>query len=470
MSKKFIKIAVLTPALIVALAVVSIFAFQGVRHILVEENEVLVHSVAQSILPALLINDTQQVEALMKALESYPGVQAAELVNAEGAPIASYARAGQHLDPLSPTFELASVADDSNQVHVMAPITFDSLIVANLHIAVNLWPIYLRIMTWLGVLLIVPSAMYVLVKQLRIKIRFEKVSSDNGSGHGDRSFDVNATTSQALSDADISLEYQPIRRLSDGGLFGMEVVACWRHPSGQTLYISPADFVALAKKTDIFLPFDNWLLTTACEKAAAWQHQYGPLILTINVSEAQFKDPAFPQKIREVCEATQYPHQLLELEVSESILSRQSQIALKTIQGFASRGLSISVRGFGLQQSSLQLMDMLPLNKIKLDRKLVMSMTNDSRIGQLIEATITHALSRDVQVVSDGVESAQQRAELQRMGSILGQGAYFDPPLAVREFEVLLRSRTFEKSGNEIFDASLQPHAGISRTFATVRL
>lgn len=211
-------------------------------------------------------------------------------------------------------------------------------------------------------------------------------------------------------------------------------------------------------------------MTSACEKAAAWQHQYGPLILTINVSEAQFKDPAFPQKIREVCEATQYPHQLLELEVSESILSRQSQIALKTIQGFASRGLSITVRGFGLQQSSLQLLDMLPLNKIKLDRKLVMSMTNDSRIGQLIEATITHALSRDVQVVSDGVESAQQRAELQRMGSILGQGAYFDPPLAVREFEVLLRSRTFEKSGNEIFDASLQPHAGISRTFATVIL
>ena len=184
MNKKFIKIAVLTPTLIAALVVVSVFAFQVVRHILVEENELLVHSVAQSILPALLINDTQQVEAMMKALESYPGVQTAELISAEGASIASYARAGEYLDPLSPTFELASAANDSNQVHVMAPITFDSLIVANLHIAVNLWPIYLRIMTWLGVLLIVPSAMYVLVKQLRIKVRFEKISKDGGSGHG----------------------------------------------------------------------------------------------------------------------------------------------------------------------------------------------------------------------------------------------------------------------------------------------
>lgn len=146
MNKKFIKIAVLTPTLIAALVVVSVFAFQVVRHILVEENELLVHSVAQSILPALLINDTQQVEAMMKALESYPGVQTAELISAEGASIASYARAGEYLDPLSPTFELASAANDSNQVHVMAPITFDSLIVANLHIAVNLWPIYLRIM------------------------------------------------------------------------------------------------------------------------------------------------------------------------------------------------------------------------------------------------------------------------------------------------------------------------------------
>ena len=458
MNKKFIKIAVLTPTLIAALVVVSVFAFQVVRHILVEENELLVHSVAQSILPALLINDTQQVEAMMKALESYPGVQTAELISAEGASIASYARAGEYLDPLSPTFELASAANDSNQVHVMAPITFDSLIVANLHIAVNLWPIYLRIMTWLGVLLIVPSAMYVLVKQLRIKVRFEKISKDGGSGHGDRAFDVNASTSQALSDADISLEYQPIRRLRDGGLFGMEVVTCWRHPSGQTLYLSPADFVTLAEKTDICLPFDTWLLTAACEKAAAWQHQYGPLILTINLSEAQFKDPAFPQKIRTVCEATQYPHQLLELEVNERILSRQSVGALQTMQGFASQGLSVSVGGFGLQQGSLPLLDMLPLNKVKLDRKLVKNMMNDARIRQLIELTITHALSCDVQVVSDGIESSHQRTELQRMGCILGQGAYFDQPLAAEAFEGLLKSRTFERSGHDLFDIGFQPH------------
>lgn len=444
MNKKFLKLAVFAPVLIATLVVISVLVFQVVRHILVEENEALVHSVAQSIFPALLVNDTQQVDAILKALESYPGVQAAELVSAEGASIASYARVGQHLDPLSSGFELASALDDPHQVHVMAPITFDSLIVANLHIAVNLWPIYVRLMTWLGFLLIVPSATYVLIKQLRIKVRFEKVSTGDGFGGGGKSFDVNSATSQALSNADISLEYQPIRRVSDGGLFGMEVVACWRHPSGQTLHMSPADFVGLAEKSSICLPFDNWLLTTACAKAAAWQHQYGPLVLSINMTETQLKDPAFPRKIREVCESTQYPHQLLELEVNERILSRQPLIALKAMQGFASQGLSVTVDGFGLMQSSLQLLKNLPIHKVKLDRKLVKNMMNDADIRHLIQATITHALSCDVQVISDGIEFSEQRTELQRMGCILGQGAYFEQPMSAADFETLLLARPFE--------------------------
>jgi hypothetical protein len=93
----------------------------------------------------------------------YPGIQTAELISSEGASLASFSRDSHLIDPSIQGFELASASDDPQQLHVMAPLTFDSLIVANLHIAVNLWPIYLRIMMWGGILLMIPSVIYVLV-------------------------------------------------------------------------------------------------------------------------------------------------------------------------------------------------------------------------------------------------------------------------------------------------------------------
>lgn len=446
MNKKYLKFVVVLAAVIPATALVSIFAFQTVRYLLVEENEALVHSVAQSILPALLVNDAQQVEALMKALESYPGVQTAEVVSAQGASIASYVRSGQSLDALSPAFALASALDDPNQLHVTAPITFDSLIVANLHIAVNLWPTYLRIMTWLGVLLIVPSFLYVLVRQLRIKVRFEKVSANGGggSGHSDLSFDLHAVTSQAMTDAEISLEYQPIRRLSDGGLFGMEVVVCWRHPSGQTLHVSPANFVNVVEKAGICLPFDSWLLRTVFEKSAMWQHQYGPLVLSLDISAAQFNDIWFPQTVRDACEETQYPHQLLELEVRESVLHRQPELAVKALKGFASKGLSVTVDGFGLMQSSLSMMQRLQIQKVKLDAKLSKNLLTDEHVARLMSATIAQAIACDVQVTTEGLDSSQQSVAIQQMGCLCGQGAHFGQPLAEKDFEILLAGVSFD--------------------------
>jgi EAL domain-containing protein (putative c-di-GMP-specific phosphodiesterase class I) len=468
MNKRFIKLAVIVTASVGALVLASVFVFSALRHVIVEKNELLVHSVAQSVLPALLVNDTQQVEAIIKALESYPGIQSVELISAQGEPIASYTRAGQAQDSIGASFELASAKNDSNQLYLMAPVTFDSLIVANLHIAVNLWPTYLRIMIWLGVLLILPSVIYILIKQLRVKLRFEVVKSHDDSDQGGDSFEIEHSVRSAMGDADISLEYQPIQRMSDSGLFGMEVVVCWRHPSGQTLHVSPSDFVTLAQNSGICLPFDDWLLTTACRQATAWQHQYGPLILTLNVSAAQFKNPTFAQKIRAVCEATQYPHQLLELEVDESVMSRQPQHAQLWLQNFTAQGLSVTVDNFGLLKSSLDLLEILPINKVKLNPNLVKGMACDSQISDLVEAVIKHAVVHDVQVMADGVEFADQRQLLQQLGCILGQGTLFYPPLQATDFESFLASRPFDVTTSRVRRMTGKINPQDSRSFSVV--
>ena len=444
MHKNFMKLVVACAAGLGACAIATVLIFNMVRHVIIEENKALVHSVAQSLLPALLVNDKEQVDALLKALEGYPGIESAELISAEGTSIASYAKAGQMLVPTSQSFELASAVDDPNQVHVMAPITFDNLIVANLHIAINLWTIYVRIFTWLGVLLIALSLIYVVIKQLKTTIRFENLANDRGSDPDDVPFDVNQAMSEAVHDAGINLEYQPIQRMSDGGLFGIEVVVCWRDPSGQTKHLSPSDFMGLAAEIGISMPFDDWLLKTACTHASAWQLQYGPLILAINITEKQFKDPAFAQKVRDVCAQTQYPHQLLELGVSESVISSQPTVALSCIQSLQAQGLSVTIEGFGLAKNSLEMLDLLPIHKVKLDRHLVMRVQHDAQVFELIQATILQALSHDVQVIADGLDAAEQRFALQRMGCILGQGTYFHPPLAASDFANHLASLTFD--------------------------
>ncbi len=202
--KKSIRLFLLVPTVAVLIAAVCYLSFKAIEQSIIQENEALVHGIAQSLMPALLAGDAQQVEALLKGLESNPGIQTAELISGTGIPLASYSRDGSVLDPGQTQFALAS-AEDGMNLHVMAPLAFDTQILANLHIAVNLWPAYLRIIQWLGLLLIIPSVAYVTIKQMRINVRFEKAIEGGGSDSEDP-FNLDQELEDALKESDISLE------------------------------------------------------------------------------------------------------------------------------------------------------------------------------------------------------------------------------------------------------------------------
>lgn len=443
MNKKYLQSVLKTSAVLGAGVIASVLFFSLVRHLLIKDNEALIHSVAQRLSTALLMGDTQQVDATLKSLQQYPGVEAAELVNADGATIAAYDRHGRG-DPMS-SFELASVDDDATQLHLTAPITFDSLVIAHLHLTVNLWPVYLRIITALGVLLIFSSAIYVIFKQQRIKIRFETINRhDDASGQDDAPFDLASAVDVALKNADISLSYQSIHNLLDGGLYGMEVVVCWRHPSGQTLYLSPADLLNMAKRSDIELPFEDWLLTQAISQASDWQDQFGPLVLSLNIGADQFHDSDFAQRVLEICEQTQYSTQRLELIVHESVVGLNLPQSAASLQMFAALGLGVTVDRFGLVRRSLDLFSELPVQKIRLDRNLIKRLDRDAQVAQLINDTVLHACAHDIQVMADGVEQGSQRTQLLQMGCTLGQGAYFSVPISAVSFATFLAARPFD--------------------------
>lgn len=442
--KKSIRLFLLVPTVAVLIAAACYLSFKAIEHSIIEENEALVHGVAQSLMPALLAGDAQQVEALLKSLESKPGIQTAELISGTGIPLASYSRDGSVLDPGQTQFALAS-AEDSMNLHVMAPLTFDTKILANLHIAVNLWPAYLRIIQWLGLLLIIPSVAYVTIKQMRINVRFEKTYDDGGSGSGGQ-FNLDHALEDALKDSDISLEYQPIKRLSDQGIFGAEVVVCWNHPSGQTLHVSPADFIALAENNGLFLPFGNWVMETACKQFSLWQQQHGPLVLSMNIAPSQLKDMGFYQKVREASVLAQFPHQLIEFEISEAALLRSST-ALADVEAFVQRGLSLAVDGFGLSPRSYELLQNSSIQKIKFAPQLIKNLAHDAEMCAHVQSFARLALAHDVQMMADGLHSSEQMAVMQKMGCVLGQGAHLSQALSSEQFEDLLINQARNSHG-----------------------
>ncbi|MEY2677386.1 MAG: hypothetical protein RLZ00_78 [Pseudomonadota bacterium] len=433
--EKSIRLFLLVPTVAVLIAAVCYLSFKAIEQSIIEENEALVHGIAQSLMPALLAGDVQQVETLLKNLESNPGIQSAELIGGSGIPLASYSRDGSALDPGQTQFALAS-AEDNMSLHVMAPLTFDTQILANLHIAVNLWPAYLRIIQWLGLLLIIPSVAYVMVKQMRLKVRFERTFEGGGLVFDD-SFNLDQALGDALKDSDISLEYQPIKRLSDQDIYGAEVVVCWKHPLGQTLHVSPADFIALAENSGLFLPFGQWVMQTACQQFSAWQQQYGPLILVMNIAPGQLKDVEFYRKVREACELAQFPHQLIEFEINEAALLRAST-ALTDVEAFVQRGLSLAVDGFGLSPRSYELLQSTFIQKIKFAPQLIKNLAHDVEMCSHVQSFARLALAHDVQMMVDGLHSPEQMAVMQKMGCVLGQGTHLSQALSSQQFEDLL--------------------------------
>lgn len=432
----------LVVALVVGAILISGFGFVYLRNALIDSKEQLAASFAQRVLDALMVNDAQQVAALMKSLEGVPGVQVAELVANNGQTLASFSRTGQPVDYAQQAqFELATHLDD-NQLHIMVPVSFDTQIIANLYLSIDLWASCTPYFAGFGAALLVFAALYVWVKQRHIKIRIEKNKQPPPSGGGGGTFNVDNAMREALKEADITLKYVPIMRLADEGLFGVEVLVSWLHPSGQRLNISPADFIALAEKSGMFLPFGAWVMTTACHQAAIWHREHGPLALSLNLSASQLQNPSLVGQIHAACAAAQFPHQFIELEVNESLLLRQPALMKLAVQNLVDQGMSLTLDRFGSTHQSVALLQSFPIRKIKLDHKLLDFVAESSQSSGTLQMMTAFAIATNVTVMVDGLNSASQRQSLFDMGCVLGQGSYCGSAMSADALSEVLEARS----------------------------
>jgi diguanylate cyclase (GGDEF)-like protein len=253
---------------------------------------------------------------------------------------------------------------------------------------------------------------------------------------------LGAQLRQALDERQLNLLYQPIVRLADRRIVGVEALVRWQHPVRGA--VPPASFIPAAERTGLIVPLGRWVLRQACHQQALWRQAYGegaPAAVSVNVSGRQLQEQNFVDDVADaVHEAGLQPHELI-LEVTETavLTGRQVFDTLQALRGF---GVRIALDDFGTGQSSLGLIQTCPMHILKLDRSFVDGITGGGQRDAVAAAVAQIARGLGLSAVAEGIESQEQAEHLWELGYELGQGFHLVPPLPAEAVAELLSPAT----------------------------
>ncbi len=242
---------------------------------------------------------------------------------------------------------------------------------------------------------------------------------------------------RALARGELTLLYQPQVDAAGGRIFGVEALLRWQHP--ELGLVAPGDFIMLLEETGLIVAVGEWVLDQACAQLGRWHRAGWPgLRLAVNLSVRQLQERGFVQSVVSVLDRHELPPTHLELELTESMLMSQAGAMPVLLGELSALGLRLALDDFGTGYSSLGYLGKFPLNTLKIDRSFVHGLPVD-RDSRAIASSITAlAASLDLELIAEGVETAEQRDYLLRSGCSRMQGHLFHPPLPPSEVDALL--------------------------------
>jgi diguanylate cyclase (GGDEF)-like protein len=247
----------------------------------------------------------------------------------------------------------------------------------------------------------------------------------------------------ALERDEFRLHYQAKRDITSGKITGMEALLRWEHPDLGT--VAPMQFIPVAEETGLIIPIGKWVLKTVCLQSIAWQKQgLPPLSIAVNLTARQFRDEQLLTDVTSILKETGMDPQLLEIELTESLLIHDVENTLRILTGLKAFGIRIAVDDFGSGYSSLALLQRFPLDTIKIDRSFMRDIVGATEDTGLADAIIAMGKSLSLTVVAQGVETKEQADHLRLHACDELQGFYFKRPLPVDEFTQLLRDQATE--------------------------
>ncbi|MFZ5672783.1 MAG: bifunctional diguanylate cyclase/phosphodiesterase [Pseudomonadota bacterium] len=230
----------------------------------------------------------------------------------------------------------------------------------------------------------------------------------------------------ALAQGEFELYYQPQSRLTDNQTIGYEALIRWHHPTRGL--VSPAEFIPIAEETGLIIQIGDWVLRQACATAASWAEPYR---IAVNLSPVQFSHGALPETVHAILVETGLSPKRLELEVTESLLISDPDMALHILRRLKALGVSIAMDDFGTGYSSLSTLQSFPFDKIKIDRSFLDKLGKHSKSASIIRAVLALGRSLEIPVLAEGIETKAHLDFLRQEGCDEAQGYFLGRPMPV---------------------------------------
>lgn len=234
----------------------------------------------------------------------------------------------------------------------------------------------------------------------------------------------------ALERGEFSLNYQPIVDVNSGDTIGFEALLRWQH--GEHGLIGPDTFIPIAEETGLIIPIGTWVLHEALRQVQQWRGRLkgaAGVSAAVNISGRQFLATDFTDIVEAAIQAAGIDPSAVDLEITETVLMDQPDLPKETLQRLHSLGVGLSIDDFGTGYSSLSYLRWLSARTLKIDRTFVEELGRGPHGATIIELVLGMAESLSLRVVAEGVETADQLAELRRLGIRYAQGFYWSPPL-----------------------------------------
>jgi diguanylate cyclase (GGDEF)-like protein/PAS domain S-box-containing protein len=263
---------------------------------------------------------------------------------------------------------------------------------------------------------------------------------------------------EGIARGELTLHYQPKVELTSGRVYGVEALVRWNHATRGM--IQPQEFISIAEQMGIIVPLGRWVLREACRQARIWQdagidgvrdaarelrrgdevgastgveHSY-PLHIAVNVAAGQLKHAGLVREVAEILRETGLePHRLV-LEITESVAMEETEKAIGTFRELKKLGVRLAIDDFGTGYSSLSYLKSFPLDILKIDRRFVTDVQQESGGRVIVESMIDLAHALNLTVVAEGAETALEVESLRGMDCDLAQGYYFARPMPAEDF------------------------------------
>jgi diguanylate cyclase (GGDEF)-like protein/PAS domain S-box-containing protein len=238
---------------------------------------------------------------------------------------------------------------------------------------------------------------------------------------------------RALEREEFLIHYQPIVEIATGRVVGAEALVRWQR---NDVLVQPDDFISIAEQCDLVVPLGAWVLRKACEQMVKWHSTGFPdLRIGVNLSARQLQQRELVTTVERVLAETGLPPHALDLEITETAAMQNAELTLSVLQRLKEMGVRISIDDFGTGYSSLSYLKRFPIDTVKIDQNFVRDLVHDAGDAAIISAVISIARALELDVVAEGVETAEQLAFLRNERCELVQGFLHSAPVTAEEFE-----------------------------------